>query len=216
MTPIRTRRVAKKKGLTGDRPALLLRKNALLLCCSSRFLGVMTGMVSRMAGAGLRPHAVLVHLGCTLHVAVEGGTGRNQVVLHLLTGFCTSPNLDAGGINALLLDQVVLGVDGALRCNLRTLFLVGCRVANHNSSRIRLTLQVEGYVIQAGLGFVVDASRTALVTIEIDRAERLRLGLRRRWRLLDVDRSRGRGRLTLVIGNIRRDSDRAGRRACGV
>ena len=159
----------------------------------------MTGTVSGTGGSGLWPHAVLVHLGCALHVAVEVGAGRYQVILHLLTGLGTSPNLDAGGIDALLLDQVVLGVDGALCCQLRTLLLVGCRVANHNSSGIRLTLQVESDVIQAGLGFVVDASRTALVTIEVDRAERLRLGLRRWRRLLDVDRSRRRSRLTLVV-----------------
>ncbi len=158
-----------------------MRPQRLLSCC---LLLVVRGGV---ASAGLWPHTVLVHLGCTLHIGVEVGTGRNQVILHLLTGLGTSPNLDTRGINALLLDQVVLGVDGALRCQLRTLFLIGCRVANHNSSRIRLTLQVEGYVIQAGLGFVVDACRTALVAIEVDRAERLRLGLRRRWRLLDVD-----------------------------
>src|SRR5262249_21622847 len=143
-------------------------------------------------------------------------TRRNQVVLHLLTGFGTSPDLDTGGINALLLDQVVLRVDSALRCHLRTLLLIGCRVANHNSSRIRLTLQVEGYVIQAGLGFVVDASRTALVTIEVDRAERLRLGLRRWWRRFHVDRAGRRGSLTLVVGDIRRDSDRTGRSTRGV
>src|ERR1700749_4072520 len=200
---------AKKKGLTGDRSALCAEER--LLVSGSRLL--VTCMVGGAARAGLWPHAVLVHLGCTLHIVVEVGASRNQVVLFLLASLAASPNLDPGGIDALLLNQVVLGVDGALRSQLRTLFLACCRVANHNSSRIRLTLQVEGYVIQAGLGFVVDAARTALVTIEVDRAERLRLGLRRRWRLLDVDRSRRRSRLALVIRHVAGHGDRTGRRA---
>src|SRR6201996_2399962 len=200
---------AKKKGLTGDRSALCAEGR--LLVSGSRLL--VTCMVGGAARAGLWPHAVLVHLGCTLHIVVEVGASRNQIVLFLLASLAASPNLDTGGIDALLLNQVVLGVDGALRSQLRTLFLVCCRVANHNSSRIRLTLQVEGYVIQAGLGFVVDAARTALVTIEVDRAERLRLGLRRRWRLLDVDAGRSRSRLALVICHVAGHGNATGRRA---
>ena len=64
--------------------------------------------------SGLRLHRVLVHCSGARYVAIEGGAGRYKVVLHFLVTLGTGAYLNSGRIDALLLDQVVLRVDGAL------------------------------------------------------------------------------------------------------
>ena len=97
MTLLETMVCSKKKGLTGCPVSPFGAESQLLLSSgSSSLLGLAACTVSGMGSAGLWPHAVLVHLGRALYVAVEAGAGRNQVVLHLLTGLGTSPNLRHG------------------------------------------------------------------------------------------------------------------------
>src|SRR5579863_9735660 len=125
--------------------------------------------------SGLRLHRVLVDRSGAIYVVVEGGAGRYKVVFHFLVALGASPNLDSGRINALLLDQVVLRVDGAL-CSQRVgLLLIRSRFADYYCCGIGLLLQVQSDIIEASLRLVVDPGRTPLVAIEVDRAKRLGL-----------------------------------------
>ena len=123
-----------------------------------------------------------------------------------------------------LLDQVFLGVDGALGgqtlgrgcspatlTSLRTRLLAACLIADEGELGVRGALQVEGEVIEAGLAFVVDASRTAGIAIEADRAEVLRgrLVLRRRRRCKNRNRGVRGGSLTLVVDDVTGNGNRA-------
>src|SRR5579859_1329011 len=161
--------------------------------------------------SGLRLHRVLVDRSSAIYVVVEGGAGGHKVVLRFLVTLGTGPNLNSGRIDALLLDQVVLRVDGAL-CSQRVgLLLCRGRLANHYRRGIGLLLQVESDVIEASLRLVVDPGRTLLIAIEIDRAKRLGLRSRRRRRCFDAHAG-GRGRrLTLVILHRASNGDGASR-----
>ena len=135
-------------------------------------------MVLRRLGAerstGLRLDGGLIDRGRTSDVAVEGGSGGNEVVFYFVDRLGAGTDRDAGCVDALLLDQVVLGVDRALssevvnrgRMLLLALgwsFLRSC-FTNHDYRRIRLLLGVQCYFVEAGLGFVVDAGWTLGVT----------------------------------------------------
>ena len=63
--------------------------------------------------------------------------------------------------------------------------LLGVGVANHSELRIRAALQLQGDIVKASLGFVVDPCRTLLIPLEADRAERARQRSRRRRRRVD-------------------------------
>ena len=95
-----------------------------------------------------------------------------RVVVTVLPSSRTGVDRDTAGIDALLLDQVVLRVDSALqrRASLPCFSVLGS-VADERELRIRRALQVQGDIVKASLAFVVDPGRTALVTLEVDRAE---------------------------------------------
>src|ERR1700761_680550 len=190
---------------------------------SCLLLVVVVGRCKRLAG--LRLHRGLVNRGGAGDVGVEGGAGGNEVVIDLVGAGGAGADRDAAGIDALLLDQVVLGVDGTLRgqilhdCGLvmpslasRSCF--GGGVAHHNQSCIGRTLRVERDVIEAALGVVVYASRTALVVIELDGAQRLGLRRRRR-RCFNVDGGGGGSSLPLIVGHTAGHGNRAGRGSSG-
>ncbi len=101
----------------------------------------------------------LVDRGCGHRGGI--GTCGNQDVVHLLGILGSGEDLDAGSIDALLLYQVVLGVDGALCGELRTILLAAAGVADYIEGSVRGALQVQCEVIEASLAFVVHAGRGA-------------------------------------------------------
>src|SRR5436305_2724762 len=123
----------------------------------------------RLAGLGL--DGGFVDRGGALHVGAEIGSRRHQVVFHLLAVGGAGGNADAGRIDALLLHQVVLGVDRALGCEVVHLGLLaaggdlllllsgrlflGVGVANLHGFGVGLVLQVESLLVEAPLGLVV-------------------------------------------------------------
>src|ERR1700759_1671908 len=96
------------------------------------------------SGAGLNLYRALVDCSGAGYVVIEGCAGGYKVVLHFLVALGSGAYRDTGGINALLLDQVVLRVDGALCSQRIGLLLVRSRFADQNRGGIRLLLQVEG------------------------------------------------------------------------
>src|SRR6185437_5078790 len=110
---------------------------------------------------------------------------------------------DPGSVDALLLDQVGLRVDSALRGESTRMPLVGSCLSYHHSGCIRLLLQVQRHIVEASLGFIVDAAGTPLVAIEADGAKLLDLGSRRRSRRSFHINGAGSGsRLSLVILHV--------------
>ena len=188
----------KKQGWPEFRSALSCSGALSLVSCCGFFPRRLVMVVHR-SRPRLGLHGVLVDWRRARHVVVERCACRNQVILHLVLAVGPCPHLDAAGVNALLRDQVGLGVHRALRRYLlcghgvRTLIFRlrsrhWRRVADHHQRGIRLLLSVQPYVIQASLGFVVDSRRTPLVLVELDRAKRLRLRSRRRRRRFHIDR----------------------------
>ena len=102
----------------------------------------------------------------------SGGTGRNQSRRHLLGVFRAGKDCDAGSIDALLLHEIVLGVDGARSAAFcGPIFSSEGGVADQVELCVRRALQVECEVIEASLAFVVHARRAMRVAIKADRAE---------------------------------------------
>src|SRR5690242_10057849 len=75
--------------------------------------------------------------------AVHVGSGRDQGRRYGLAVLRTGVNRDAAGIDALLLHQVVLGVDSALSSEVLTVLLGAGGVADECELRIRRLLQLE-------------------------------------------------------------------------
>ena len=104
---------------------------------------------------------------------VEGCACGNQRVGHDHPGGWADAEFDAGGINTLFLNQVLTGVEGALCGGLG--LLIRRRVANHDEVGVGLLRKREGDVVEAALGFVVDAFRATAIACEAQAAERLGL-----------------------------------------
>src|SRR6185312_10489772 len=109
--------------------------------------------------------SALVHCGNA--GAIQRCTCRDQGRGHRLAILRSGIDRDAAGIDALLLDQVVLRVDGPLGSDLGAALLGAGRIAYDSKLRIRRPLQIQCNVIQASLAFVVDTCRTPLVTLEV-------------------------------------------------
>src|SRR5437763_5049878 len=188
----------------------------------------MTSLRQCLAGLGL--DGGLVDRRRALHVGGEVGAGGHEVIFYLLPFGRGGRRADAGSIDALLLHQVVLGVHrtlgsevvhlgllvagGILLLLLHCGLLLGVRGANYDRLGVGLTLQVQSHFVQAGLGFVVYARRTLLVGLEVDRAQRLGVRLRRRRRGQDVQAAGRRGVVALVVRHVAGDRYRSGRSAC--
>ncbi len=131
-----------------------------MLLCAERF-------------ARLNLDRALVDRGCG-----DGGgirAGRYEDGGYRLRIVRSGPDLDPRGIETLLLDQVVLGVDSALSGEVRLLDSLALRrslfrsrcVADDVQRCIGGALQAECQVVEASLALVVDASRTSLVAVTI-------------------------------------------------
>jgi len=71
--------------------------------------------------------------------AVEDGTRRNQRIGNGLAGGLADPQFNAGGIDALLLGQVLPCVEGAFSSGGR--LLAGCRVSHDDEPCIGLLIE---------------------------------------------------------------------------
>jgi hypothetical protein len=105
---------------------------------------------------------------------IEGCACRNQDVGHGLIGKCACAELNAGWIDTLFLDQVLTSVECALGRGLR--LLARRRVPDHHEVGVSLLREGEGDVIEAALGFVVDAYGSTTVACKAEAAQRLGLG----------------------------------------
>src|SRR6266550_6395466 len=89
-------------------------------------------------------------------------------------------------------------------------------LADNNQLGRRLAIEGEGDLIEAALGFVVDADGTLSVALEGDAAEITYLRRWRRWRSRDGDRGVGGGLFAQVVDDVACDVDGAWRCAAGV
>jgi len=108
------------------------------------------------------------------------GTRGHERVAHVPSWHLAYADLNARLVDPFLLNQILTGVE----CTLRTCFGIFARggVPDHHEHGAWLLLHGESDVIQAGLGLVVDAFGPAMITVEVDMAEVLRLcNGRRRW-----------------------------------
>src|ERR1700733_9532286 len=144
----------------------------------------------------------------------QGCAGWDQRRRHSLAVVSTGVDRDTAGIDALLRNQVCLGVDGTLSSELIALLLCAVLIANHSQLRIGGALQVESDIVQAGLGFVIYTSRPLLVAIEVDRAELAGRRCWRRRRCIHRNRRRARCTLTLIINHVRSHRDCSWRCTC--
>src|SRR5580692_10659441 len=104
-------------------------------------------------------------------------------------------DLDAARVDTLLLYQVGLRVHRALGCQVHRMTLLArafhrrllaIRVTHDDDLGVRVSLQTASYVVQDGLGGVVDAPRS----LQIRELERIDLAAGRRWRrYFDVHRA---------------------------
>src|SRR5882724_7975582 len=88
--------------------------------------------------------------------------------------------------------------------------------ADDNELGRRFAVKGEGDLIEAALGFVVDAYGTLSVALEGDATEIAYLRRWRRWRSRDGDRSVGGGLFAQVVDDVAGDVDGAWRCAGGV
>jgi hypothetical protein len=144
---------------------------------------------------------------------VEDGAGRDQGVGDGLAGGLTDPQLDAGWIDALLLRQVLARVERTFGSSVG--FLRRCRVAYDDQPGVCLLVQSEGDVIQAALGFVVDAYGATLIASKAETAELLGLWKDRDRRSCDDDVGGGLGALAEIIDNVAGYGNGAGAKARG-
>ena len=109
-----------------------------------------------------------IHRGRARYIVFEVRARGNQIILDTVASGSTGPNLDAGRIDSLLVDQVELGVDGTFRSQSAGLTRVGIAVTDQDSLSVGLLLEIQSDIIQAGLGFVVHAGWATLVAVEVD------------------------------------------------
>src|SRR6266851_893729 len=140
---------------------------------------------------------------------VEAGTGRYEGVFDDAAGVAAGAQLDAGGVDALLLCEVLLYVEGALGG--RVGLLIGGVFADDDELGGGVAVEGEGDLVEAALGLVVDADGTLAVALEGDTAEAA--WLRRRWgrRRRNGDRGGGCGLFAQVVDYVAGDDDGAGR-----
>jgi len=168
---------AKKKEASPERGLFSVRENAGLFSPGLRLVVVMVDGVPR-----LRLDRVLVDPGGSWDIGIEVGACWNQVVFHLVLAGRAGFDLDAAGVDALIRNQVFLGVDRTLRRQIFSgdfvavvaplLLGYGSSVADEDDGGVGFLLRVEGYVVEAGFGFIVDAGRTMPVSLELGGSER--------------------------------------------
>jgi hypothetical protein len=105
---------------------------------------------------------------------IEGCTGGNQRVGYGLAVGFADEQFNAGRIDALLLGEVLPGVEGALGSRIRLLLRI--RIAYHDEASVGLLIQGQSNVVEAALGFVIDSHGATKISCKAEAAEWLGLG----------------------------------------
>ena len=176
----------------------------------------MAGLVN-FGGLGLR-----VWLALTFHrVRIEGCgiagneacSGGNQGAVKDTARFTAGAHVDAGGVDTLLIGEVLFDVEVALGSGIRG--FVGSVPSDDDQPGGRVAVEGEGDFVEAALGLIVDADRTLRVSIKGDAAEAA-YGRRRGWRRsCDGDGGGGSGLLADVVDGVTGDCDRSCGSAAG-
>ena len=139
---------------------------------------------------------------------VEDCARRDEGVRNGLAGGSADPELDAGRIDALFLNQVLASIERAFGGCFG--LLLRRRVADHNQPGIGLLRERQSDVIEAALGFVVDAHGATDITTEGQAAELLDLRDDGDERRCDDDVGGRLGGLSEIVDDVAGNRDRAG------
>jgi len=99
----------------------------------------------------------------------EARSGGNQGAVEDPARFTAGAHVDAGGIDALLVSEVLLDVEVALCCGVGG--FVGRVPTDYYQPGSGVAVECEGDFVETALSFVVDADGTLLVALEGDAAE---------------------------------------------
>ena len=132
---------------------------------------------------------------------------RHENRVRGFAGCVSGADKDAARFDALFLGQILADIQCAFRRSLR--LFAGIGVGDNVELRIRLLLHGQRNVVQASLGFVVDAGWSCLATRKRQRAQRalLRQGRDDSSRFLHVDRRVGARSLPKVVDDVARHGD---------
>ncbi len=144
---------------------------------------------------------------------VEESAGWDEGVGDGLVGCLAGADFDARWVDALLLDEVLAFVEGALGGE--SWLLAWGLVADDDQAGIGLLAEGEGNVVEAAFGFVVDAHGTFGVAREADAAEVLGRWRRRHGRSGEDDVGGGGQGVVGVVGHGAGNGDGAGAEAGG-
>lgn len=141
-------------------------------------------------------------------------SGGNQGAVENAARFTAGAHVDAGGIDALLVSEVLLDVEVALR---RCIGGFVCRVpTDYYQSGGGVAVECEGDFVETALSFVVHADGTLLIALEGDAAE---WAYRRWWRWRrsrDGNGGGGGGLFAEIVDSIAGHRDRPDRSATRV
>jgi hypothetical protein len=113
-----------------------------------------------------------LHRVCIEGVGVawsEDRSGRHEDAVEAASQIAASAQLDAGGVDTLFLREVLRNVEVSLGRGVRR--FIGRMLADDNQLGRRLAIEGKGDLIEAALGFVIDADGTFSVALEGDAAE---------------------------------------------
>jgi len=168
----------------------------------------MAGLVN-FGGLGFRVwlaltfHRVRIE-GCGI-AGNEGCSGGNQGAVKDAARFAAGAHVDAGGVDTLLIGEVLFDVEVALGSGIRG--FVRSVPPDDDQPGGCVAVEGEGDLVEAALGLIVDADRTLCVAIEGDATEAA-YGRRRRWRRSrDGDCGGGCGLLAKVVDGVTGDCD---------
>ena len=144
---------------------------------------------------------------------VEGCAGGDEGVGDGLAGGVADAELDAGWVDSLFLREVLASVEGTFGGGGGLLLRI--RVADDDEAGVGLLIEGEGDVVEAALGFVIDADGATLITREAQAAEGLGLRNDGCGRRGDGDFGGGLCSLAEVVYRVAGDGDDAGAEAGG-
>ncbi len=99
----------------------------------------------------------------------EGCSSRDQDAVNAARGFAAGAQLDAGGVDALLLREVLRDVEVSLGSSIRG--FIGRMLADDNQLGGGLAVESEGDLVEAAFGLVVNTDWPLSVALEGDIAE---------------------------------------------
>src|ERR1700674_222441 len=94
----------------------------------------------------------------------EGRSGGNQDVVEAAIEVAARTHLNAGGVDTLLVSEVLCNVESALRCGIWC--FIGRMLADNNQFGGSVSVEGESNFVKATLGLVVDANGSLSVAFE--------------------------------------------------